>query len=186
MQKGSCGWFNLCLSAEGLEGFETWAAISNNKLVASLIAFTDFDDGCCSILYQQSATYALKSGVNNALAFEFINNVLSRKGIDRIFYGLHSLDAPPSVDEFKFRMGFSAYPVRQRVVFNKSVKFLANPYSYQIIKIFSRLFSGNSKFSKLEGLLRFYLQGKLPLELQEWPKALLPQKTQILESINKN
>jgi hypothetical protein len=179
-------WNKLCLAANGLEGFEAWAAISNNKLVASLIAFTDVQDGYCSILYQQSATDALKYGVNNALAFEFINNVLSRGKADKIFYGLHSLDAPSSVDEFKFRMGFWAYPVRQRVAFNPSIRFLANPYSYQLIKLISRIFSRNSKFSKLEGLLRFYLQGKLPLDLQEWPNALLPQKAQILASINNN
>ena len=108
-------WRKLCLSAVGLPGFEAWGAVSEgNQLAASLIAFTC--DDCVSILYHQSCTEHLSNGVNNALAYTFTQKCLQNE--KWIFYGLHSLDAPPSVDGFKFRMGYTAKPVRQRVVFN--------------------------------------------------------------------
>jgi hypothetical protein len=40
------------------------------------------------------------------------------QGISEVFFCLHSLDAPGSVDQFKFRMGCTAKPVRQRVAFH--------------------------------------------------------------------
>lgn len=43
----------------------------------------------------------------------------------------------------------------------------------------------NGKVSKVAGMLRFYLQGKLPLAKQEWPKPLVKQKDAILAQMNK-
>jgi hypothetical protein len=170
------GWQRLCQSAEDLEGFETWAAMVNGELAASLIAFTNED--CCSILYQQSRTYFLPLGVNNALAFVFTNEVLQRPGSRWIFYGLHSLDAPPSVDEFKFRMGYTARPVRQRVVFHPALRPLFNPASHALLSKLLRFRPGNPTLAKAEGMLRFYLRGRLPLERQTWPAALAPRPGQ--------
>lgn len=165
-------WQKLCLSAERLPGFEAWAAIIGNELAASLIAFTD-NDGTCSILYQQSSSKYLSLGVNNALAFEFSRDALSRSGIERIFYGLHSLDAPASVDQFKFRMRFVAKPVRQRVVFHPALAPFFNGVTHALLRALLRLQPGNQTLSKAEGMLRFYRQGQLPLDKQDWPPPLI-------------
>lgn len=175
-------WRKLCLSAEGLPGFETWAAIHEGELASSLIAFTMEDT--CSILYQQSCTRFLKHGVNNALAFVFVNEVLRRPGVRRIFYGLHSLDAPASVDNFKFRMGFIAHPVRQRIVFHPVVKHFFNPITHRLVCKMKSASNSKPFLAKLEGVIRFYLQGRLPLEQQEWPEKLLDQKTELLHSLS--
>jgi len=166
-------WQRLCESAEGLAGFEAWAAIVHGQLAAALIAFTSGD--CCSILYQQSRTEYLSLGVNNALTFVFTNEVLKRPGNPWIFYGLHSLDAPPSVDEFKFRMRYTAKPVRQRVVFHPWVRPLFNSVSHALLRAGLRLRPGNPTLSKAEGMLRFYLQGRLPLSRQPLPQPLQAQ-----------
>jgi len=167
------GWQNLCQSAHGLQGFETWAAIVNSQLAASLIAFTSGD--CCSILYQQSRTEFLPLGVNNALTFIFTNEILKRPGNHWLFYGLHSLDAPPSVDEFKFRMGYTAKPVRQRVVLNPYLRPLFNSASHAVLRAGLRLRPGNPTMAKAEGMLRFYLQGRLPISMQILPEPLRGQ-----------
>ena len=91
-------------------------AFADGQVVASLMAFTCED--CCVGLSQQSLTGYLDKRVNNALYYAFAHEVMARPGIHRIFMGLHSLDAPASVDEFKFRMNFTPKPVRQRVVFH--------------------------------------------------------------------
>lgn len=160
-------WQRLCLSAEGLDGFEAWGAIVRGRLVAALLALL-CDDYFC-ILYQQSLTEYLPHGVNNALTFAVTSDVLERPGGMRIFYGLHSLDAPPSVDEFKFRMGYTAKPVRQRVVFHPWVRPFMNRASHALLRAGLRLRPGHPTLSKAEGMLRFYLQGRLPLEKQPLP-----------------
>ncbi|MBN1430543.1 MAG: hypothetical protein JXB07_19385 [Anaerolineae bacterium] len=163
-------WQQLCLSADDLPGFETWAAIVEGQLAASLIAVTC--DDCCSILYQQSRTGYLSLGVNNALAFVFTNEVLRRPGPPWLFYGLHSLDAPASVDEFKFRMGYTAKPVRQRVVFHPRLAPFFNRASHMLVKGCRAVLPDNPLLAKAEGMMRFYLDGKLPMEQQPHLKSL--------------
>lgn len=176
--EGQEWWRRLCLSAEGLPGFETWAAIHEGELVAAVIAFTMGDT--CSILYQQSCTQYLKYGINNALTYVFVNEVLSRDQVKKVFYGLHSLDAPASVDNYKFRMGFTAHPVRQRVVINPLFSPFVNQISYQLTRGIVRRIPGLPKLQKVEGMLRFYLQGLQPLSEQEWPEILVDQKPELM------
>jgi hypothetical protein len=139
--------------------------------VASIIAFTC--DDCCTILYQQSATNYLAYGVNNALCYVFTHDMLSRPGITSLFYSLHSLDAPASVDKFKFRMGYRAKPVRQRVVFQTWLVPVFNRVSHAGVRQLRRWRPGNPTLAKAEGLLRFYLEGQRPLHKQPWPECLV-------------
>ncbi len=162
-------WGKLCNAANGLPGFETWGVLVDETLVASLLAFTC--DNCCSILYHQSRTAYLSQGMNNLLTFTYTANVMQRPGIEFIFYGLNSLDAPASVDEFKFRMGYTAKPVRQRVVFHPWLSFLFNPASHAALRQFRRWQPENPTLAKTEGVIRFYLEGKHPLDQQYWPEA---------------
>jgi hypothetical protein len=151
-------WKMLCLSAVGLPGFEAWGALTKEgQLAASLISFTC--DDCVSILYHQSSTAHLSNGVNNALAYTFTQK--SMQNGKWIFYGLHSLDAPPSVDAFKFRMGYSAKPVRQRVAFHPGIAPLFNPISHTFLRAAHRLNPSSEVLAKTEGLTRFYLHGKI-------------------------
>jgi len=174
-------WSKLCRSAKGLPGFEAWGAMKQDNLVASI--FTYIDDGTASILYQQSLTEHLKYGINNTLAYVFVNDVLKNERAEKIFYGLNSLDAPSSVDEFKFRMGFIAKPVRQRIVINPSIAPFFNYFSYKCVDMAHRIVPSNHTLAKAEGLIRFYLQGKLPLTDQDWPDGLLDQKSAILAQL---
>ena len=164
-------WWNLlCNSASDLPGFEAWGAYADGKMAASLLAV--HCGNWYNILYQQSKTEYLSSGVNNALTYVVTNEVIRRSGVETIFYGLHSLDAPSSVDEYKFRMGFQARPVRQRVVFHPALRKLFNSSSHAALRQMLRFFPANPTLSKAEGMLRFYLKGNQPLALQEWPPAM--------------
>lgn len=167
-------WAVLCAAAADLPGFEAWGAIAAGRLVAALLAFTC--DDCCSILYQHSSTGHLPLGVNNALAFVFSSQVLHRPGIASIFYGLQSLDAPPSVDRFKLRMGYEARPVRQRVCFHPRLVPLFNRTSYRLAAWLSRRLPGRMTLAKAEGLIRFHLEGQRPLARQDWPAPLAGPK----------
>lgn len=165
-------WVERCLSAEDLSGFEAWGAIVDGCLAASVITFRMND--WCYMLYQQCHRDYLAMHVNNALSFVVTKTMIERRDINSILYGLHSLDAPPSVDEFKFRMGYTAKPVRQRVVFHPWVRPLMNTTSHMLMRTGLQFALGNSTLSKAEGFLRFYLQGRLPLSEQSVPQPLRP------------
>jgi hypothetical protein len=164
-------WQKLCQTAEELQAFEAWGAIVDGKLVACLLSFQSDDYYC--ILYQQSHSDFLRFGVNNALAYTVTSEVLLRPEAKHIFYGLHSLDASESVDEFKFRMGFQAKPVRQRVEFYPHLRPFVNKFSYKLLKIGHDIQPNNHLLSKAEGMFRFYLNGKLPVTLQVPPVPLV-------------
>lgn len=168
-------WQRRCLAAGELPGFEAWGALvdggpSGARLAASVITFQMGD--CAYMLYQQCRREYLGEHVNNALGFVVTQALVARPQVRSILYGLHSLDAPPSVDEFKFRMGYTAKPVRQRVVFHPWLRPLFNPLSHAALLGLRRLRPGSPTLAKAEGMLRFYLQGRLPLERQEAPPPL--------------
>lgn len=171
-------WEKMCICAEGLPGFEAWGAIYNGELVAALLSYT-LDD-TVSILYQQSKTDHMKFGVNNALTYSFSHTLLQRPEIGNIFYGLHSLDAPPTVDKYKFRMGFSAKPLRQRVIFNPILNPFINSLSLSLLNCMKIFWPNNSKLSNAEGMIRFFISGNKSLLHQNWPEGLNKQRDAFL------
>jgi hypothetical protein len=163
-------WRSLCLSTESLPGFEAWGALVEGQLGASAITFQLYD--LVYILFQQSHRKYLPFKLNNALSFIVTKEMISRPTVRNIFYGLHSLDAPASVDEFKFRMGYVPKPVRQRVVFHPWIATCINRVSHAVVRNLLKLTPGNPTLAKAEGMMRFYLEGKKPLDQQQWPEAL--------------
>jgi hypothetical protein len=175
-------WHNRCMAASNLPGFEAWGALVDEQLAASVITFQM--DNWCYMLYQQCRREYLRDHVNNALSFIVTKTMVERPEIDSILYGLHSLDAPSSVDEFKFRMGYFAKPVRQRVIFHPILSPVFNIASHNILKSLCRWQPGNATLTKAEGMLRFYLQGKRPLSQQPWPPPLAERKVELIQHIN--
>lgn len=163
-------WRRRCLAAADIPGFEAWGAIVEGRLVASLMTFQMGD--CCEMLSQQSHRTCLKQRVNNALTFTVTREMMQRPGIRSVFYTIQSLDAPPSVDEFKIRMGYRAIPLRQRVVFHPLLEPFANPVSYLVLKHLRRLFPKDYRLAKGSGMLRFNIQGRQLLEKQLRPHML--------------
>lgn len=167
-------WERRCRVAQDLPGFEAWGAIVDGKLAASVITF--MMDDCVYMLYQQCHRDFLKKHVNNALGYFVTETMMKRPEVKSILYGLHSLDAPPSVDEFKFRMGYSAKPVRQRVVFHPWLVPFFNPASHYILKTMANRRPENLTLAKTEGMVHFYLEGKRALDEQDVPETLINEQ----------
>jgi hypothetical protein len=161
-------WHLLCTSAEGLPGFEAWAAIHQGRLAASFLAFQC--DNVYTLPFEQSANDFLENRVNNAIFFYVTRQALQRQGISSVFFCLHSLDAPCSVDQFKFRMGYTAKPVRQQVLFHPLLTPFANRVTHASIAKLLRRDPGSATLAKAEGMLRFYLEGKRSIDEQDWPE----------------
>jgi hypothetical protein len=171
-------WRRLCETAAGLDGFETWGAHAGDTLAATLLAFTC--EGCCAILYHQSRSEFLTRGVNNALTYVFTQTALARDEVRSMFYGVHSLDAPPSVDEYKFSMAYAPKPVRQRVVFHPALRPVFNRGTHAALRSTLRFLPRSAFLARAEGMLRFYVEGARPLGAQRWPEALVDRKQEVL------
>jgi hypothetical protein len=136
-RQGRCGsmtqseWQRICRAADGLPGFEAWGAIVDGELAASVL-IARIDDAF-DVPYAQSHRKFLSKHVNNALFYTVSRELLARPGVCEIFFCLQSLDAPESVDEFKFRMGLQAKPVRQRIVFHPLLAPFAKEFGHSII-----------------------------------------------------
>ena len=163
-------WQRICLAAEGLPGFEAWGAITEGELAGSLLTTRVGDT--CYVPFAQSHRKFLNKHVNNALFYTVCCDFLSREGVAGIFFCLHSLDAPSSVDDFKWRMNFIAKPVRQQVVFHPMINPFANQHSHAVVLRLLERYPGSHILSKAEGMLRFKIQGRKPLSEQEWPDCL--------------
>jgi hypothetical protein len=163
-------WRAMCAAAADLPGFQAWGAMVEGRLAASVITFQL--DECCYMLYQQCRREYLPAHVNNALSFTVTQAMAAREGTRSVLYSLHSLDASPTMDQFKLRMGYTAKPVRQRVVFHPWCAPLVGPVTYAILKKLAALRPSSRVLAKGEGMARFFLEGRQPLENQSIPAAL--------------
>jgi hypothetical protein len=163
-------WRRRFLAASDLPGFGAWGALVAGNLAASVVTFRleDF----FYLLYQQCQGEYLAAHVNNALSFAVSQELLSRPGTRGAFYSLESFDAPESMDEFKFRMGYRAKPVRQRVVFNPVFRPLVNGLTHGVLKCLRGAFGRNNSVAKAEGMVRFFRQGRQPIERQQVSSVL--------------
>jgi hypothetical protein len=165
-------WRARCLAAVDLPGFAAWGTLAEGELVAS--ATTCRIDDWVYILSQQSAREFLSRQVNSVLAFVLTRATLRQPGVRAILYGVHSLDAPPSVDRFKFGMGYTARPVRQRVVFRAGLAPAFNAATHGLLRLARRAAPRSATLAKAEGMVRFYRLGRLPLRRQPLPPGLSP------------
>lgn len=173
-------WQRICMSAKGLPGFEVWGALSQAGELASALITCQVND-TFYVPYALSHSKFLHEHVNNVIFFVVSSNLLSRSGVTGIFFCLHSLDAPESIDEFKFRMSFIPKPVRQCVVFHPLLRPFTKDYIHLFLSKMVHKYPGNRTLAKGEGMLRFYLKGRRPLRDQEWPKCLEDYRSNLSE-----
>jgi len=171
-------WQRICRAAEGLPGFGAWGATCEGELAGALL--TARIDSMYCVPYALSHSKFLREHVNNALFYSASCDMLACEGVSGIFFTVQSLDAPESVDEFKFRMGLTAVPVRQPVVFNPLLLPFATRRAHALlVKLLAR-HPSSPIVAKAEGMVRFHLAGKRPLEHQNWPEAVVEHKKGIL------
>jgi hypothetical protein len=174
-------WERLCRSADGLPGFETWAAISNGELAGAVI-ICRIDD-VFSVPYAFSHSRFLPEHVNNAIFYAVSREMLDRDGISGLFFTVQSLDAPVNVDEFKFRMGLKPKIVRQRVDFHPFLDPFATPTVHSWAQKLLQRDPSNPRIAKAEGMLRFHVEGQRDIAEQTWAECLVKQKDTLLHGL---
>jgi hypothetical protein len=147
-------WRQFCLSMDGLEGFEAWGAFADNNLASFLTVYQMEDD--CIYLHQGSATQYMPLFPNRALYYYVTRLKITSPDINTIYCGPQSLDGLPSIDAFKFSMGFQKSPMKQAIVFNPVVKPFINGFTHRCFRLVSSLRPQSDTIRKLEGIVRFY------------------------------
>lgn len=112
-------WQRFFAACEKTEGIEGWGAWHGETLAAFLVTVT-FDDAV-EFLLARSCNDTLGAYPNNALIFSVTEEMLVRRRVREITFGLESLEPVAALDQFKFSMGFEAKPLRQRIVFRPGV-----------------------------------------------------------------
>lgn len=112
-------WQRFFAAAESAPGMEGWGAWHGETLAAFLVTVT-FDD-CVEFLLARSCNDSLGAYPNNALIFRVAEEMLVRRGVREISFGLESLEPVGPLDQFKFSMGFRQRPLRQRIVFRPAL-----------------------------------------------------------------
>jgi hypothetical protein len=81
---------------------------------------------------------------------------LATPGINAVSYGPESLDAPESLDTFKFRMGYQKRPIKQKIVFHPWARPFVGAAMHKFLQFLSNIKSQSDTFRKMEGVIRFY------------------------------
>jgi len=136
-------------------GMETWGAWCDDKLAAFLVTMR-FGDSV-EFLLARSRDDTLGNYPNNALLFTLTEEMLVRRKLREITFGLESLEPVGPLDQFKFSMGYRTKPLRQRVVFHPVLAaVLRTPTVRGLCLRWGEAGTGRGVFwRKAAGLLRF-------------------------------
>jgi hypothetical protein len=100
---------------------------------------------------------------NNALIFSVTEEMLVRRRVREVTFGLESLEPVAPLDQFKFSMGFERKPLRQRIVFRPSLaKLLRQSSVRSLVRRWTAQPGERAVFwRKAAGILRFAEEGGL-------------------------
>lgn len=148
-------WARFWRAARQTPGIEGWGAWVEGRLAAFLVTVT-FEDAV-EFLLSRSSTEERGAYPNNALIFAVAEEMLMRRKVPEITFGLESLEPVKPLDDFKFGMGFRARPIRQVVVFHPFLRFLLNrPALREMVRGWiARREKQHVYWRKAAGLLRF-------------------------------
>lgn len=154
-------WDLFWKAAQQTEGFEGWGAWVEDRLAAFLVSVT-FEDAV-EFLLARSCSDDLGAYPNNALIYRVTEEMLVRRGVPEVTFGLESLEPVGPLDQFKFSMGFRTRPLRQRVVFRPLLAALLRqaPVRAALHRWTERQAPEDGFWRKAAGLLRFAEEGGL-------------------------
>jgi hypothetical protein len=155
-------WERFWAAAAATPGIEVWGAWSAGDVLAAFLVTVMFDESV-EFLLARSRSDELQAYPNNALIFEVTEEMLVRRGVPEVTFGLESLEPVGPLDQFKFSMGYRARPLRQRIVFHPLLRTLLRQAPVRaLVHRWTDRRGGEAVFwRKAAGLLRFAEEGGL-------------------------
>lgn len=154
------GWDAYWIAAAETEGMEAWAAFVDGQLASFLVTVT-FPDGPVEFMLARSRSDTLGAYPNNALIFHCTEEMLCRRAVPKITFGLESLEPVGPLDQFKFGMGYRKEALRQRVVFHPWLRRVLGPTAVRRTVLHWSAGRGpeGGFWRKASGLLQFAEEG---------------------------
>ncbi len=148
-------WDRFWEAAAETPEMEVWTAWVEGELAAFVVTVL-FGD-CIEYMLARSRTDSLGAYPNNALLFTMTEEMLCRRRLREVTFGLESLEPVAPLDQFKFSLGFRTKPLRQRVVFHPAIAAALRP---QPVRALCHRWGAQAKgqgvfWRKAAGLLRF-------------------------------
>jgi hypothetical protein len=109
-------WKRMLVAADEEPAVEIWTAWHEGEFASYLIAVRIEDT--CEFFQARSEGRLMRHYPNNALIFTLTEEMLVRRGLREVTFGIESPEPVEDLDAFKLQMGYRKKPVRQRVVFH--------------------------------------------------------------------
>jgi len=125
-------WQKYCQAAARTRDMEAWGAFVQGRLAAFVVCA--LVERSYNILHQSSSTELLSHYPNNALAFTVTKRALEQTGVDRVGYGLKSVENTGGLEHFKLAMGYSLRPLDERIVLHPMLRVCLALGGRQVLK----------------------------------------------------
>jgi len=147
-------WRRMLVAADQEPAIEIWTAWHEGEFACYLIAV--MIDDVCEFFQARSVNHMLKHYPNNALIYTLTEEMLVRRGLREVTFGIESPEPVEELDAFKLQMGFRKKPVRQRVIFHGALRaaFAIAPIRRLLISAGSRP-GADVRLRKAAGILKF-------------------------------
>lgn len=147
-------WRRMLAAADEEPAIEIWTAWHEGQFACYLIAV--LIDDVCEFFQARSSSAMLRHYPNNALIYTLTEEMLVRRGLREVTFGIESPEPVEELDAFKLQMGFRKKPVRQRVIFHGALRvaFAFPPLRRALISLGSRP-EADVRLRKAAGILKF-------------------------------
>lgn len=147
-------WRRMLVAADQEAAIEIWTAWHEGEFACYLIAV--MIDDVCEFFQARSVNHMLKHYPNNALIYTMTEEMLVRRGLREVTFGIESPEPVEELDAFKLQMGFRKKPMRQRVIFHGALRaaFAIAPLRRMLISAGSKP-DADVRLRKAAGILKF-------------------------------
>lgn len=147
-------WRRMLAAADLEPAIEIWTAWHEGEFACYLVAVRI--DDVCEFFQARSVNRLLKHYPNNALIYTLTEEMLVRRGLREVTFGIESPEPVEDLDTFKLQMGYRKKPVRQRVVFHPllGAAFSLAPIRRLLMKAGARP-EADVRLRKAAGILKF-------------------------------
>lgn len=147
-------WRRMLEAVDDTPAVEVWTAWHEGEFASYLIAVRI--DDVCEFFQARSANHLLKHYPNNALIYTLTEEMLVRRGLREVTFGIESPEPVEDLDTFKLQMGYRKKPIRQRVVFHPLLRaaFALGPVRRAVVAAGSRE-GADVRLRKAAGILKF-------------------------------
>jgi hypothetical protein len=147
-------WKKMLAAADSEPAIEIWTAWHEGEFACYLVCV--LIDDVCEFFQARSSNPMLKHYPNNALIYTLTEEMLVRRGLREVTFGIESPEPVEELDQFKLQMGFRKKPVHQRVIFHGALKaaFAIGPVRRMLISMGSKP-EADVRLRKAAGILKF-------------------------------